>query len=91
MTAAVVAGALAVAAINALPGLLGGWRWYRGEPCRAFWVSLRVGQGAALLLAIGVGVLAAVGIYSSERLFYLYALLPLAVAFVAPRGPSAPA
>lgn len=83
MTAAVVAGALAVAAINALPGLLGSWRWYRGEPSRAFWVSLRVGQGAALLLAIGVGVLAAVGIYSSERLFYLYALLPLAIAFVA--------
>lgn len=83
MTAAVVAGALAVAAINALPGLLGSWRWYRGEPSRAFWISLRVGQGAALLLAIGVGVLAAVGIYSSERLFYLYALLPLAIAFIA--------
>ena len=44
---------------------------------------LRVGQGSALALAIAVGSLAAAGHYSSEHLFYLYALLPLAVAFVA--------
>jgi hypothetical protein len=44
---------------------------------------LRVGQGAALVFALAVGVLAAAGRYSSEHLFYLYALLPLAVAFVA--------
>jgi hypothetical protein len=79
----VVAGALALAAINALPALLGAWRWYREEPSRAFWVLLRVGQGSAVVFALGVGVLAAGGSYSSERLFYLYALLPLAIAFVA--------
>lgn len=88
MTQAVVAGALAVALLNALPALLGGWCWYRGEPperapARAFWVLLRIGQGAALVLAILAGSLAVAGHYSSERLFYLYALLPLAVAFVA--------
>jgi hypothetical protein len=87
VTAAVVAGSLAVAALNALPGLLGGWLWYRAEltehNARAFWVLLRVGQGSALTLAIAVGSLAAAGNYSSERLFYLYALLPLAVAFIA--------
>jgi hypothetical protein len=88
VTQVVVAGALAVAALNALPGLLGGWRWYRGEPtdqrsANAFWVLLRVGQGSAIVLALAVGVLAVAGEYSSERLFYLYALLPLAVAFVA--------
>ena len=49
----------------------------------AFWLLLRVGQGSALTLALAVGSLAAAGKYSSERLFYLYALLPLAVAFVA--------
>ena len=83
MNQAVVAGALAVAVLNALPGLLGGWRWYRGEASRAFWVLLRVGQGSAITLALAVGSLAVAGHYSSERLFYLYALLPLAVAFVA--------
>jgi hypothetical protein len=83
MTQAVVAGAIAVALLNALPALLGAWRWYRGEPSRAFWIMLRVGQGSALVLAILAGSLAAAGHYSSERLFYLYALLPLAVAFVA--------
>lgn len=83
MTQAVVAGALAVASLNALPALLGGWRWYRGETSAAFWILLRVGQGSALVLAILAGSLAVAGHYSSDHLFYLYALLPLAVAFVA--------
>ncbi|HYB22751.1 MAG TPA: hypothetical protein VED41_03070 [Solirubrobacteraceae bacterium] len=93
MTAAVVAGALALAAFNALSGLLGATIWYRagadaaGVPhargTRAFWLALRGGQGAALVYAVFVGALAAAHRYSSEHLFYLYALLPLAVAFVA--------
>jgi hypothetical protein len=83
LTKAVVAGALALAALNALPGLLGGWRWYRCEASRVFWLLLRVGQGSAVTFALAIGALAIAGSYSSERLFYLYALLPLAVAFVA--------
>lgn len=83
MNAAVVIAAIALAAVNAVPALIGSWRWYRCEPSRAFWIALRVGQGAALLLAVGVGALAVAGDYSQERLFYLYALIPLAVAFVA--------
>jgi hypothetical protein len=88
MTGAVVAGALAVAALNAISGLLGAWLWYRGGPVEqragnAFWVMLRVGQGSSLTLAVAVGSLAAAGKYSNVHLFYLYALLPLAVGFVA--------
>jgi hypothetical protein len=88
MTQAVTSGALAVAALNAVPGLAGGWLWYRDDTGSsgthaAFWVLLRIGQGAALLFALAVGALALAGYQSSDHLFYLYALLPLAVAFVA--------
>jgi hypothetical protein len=80
---AVVIGALAIAILNAIPAALGLWGWYRGRPSRAFWILLRVGQVGALAFAILIGVLAIAGDYSSDRLFYLYALLPLAIAFVA--------
>jgi hypothetical protein len=88
MTAAIVAGAIAVAVLNAASGLLGAWLWKRGGPTdrrltSAFWLLLRVGQGSALTLAVAVGSLAAAGKNASDQLFYLYALLPLAVAFVA--------
>jgi hypothetical protein len=83
MTEAVVIGAIALAVLNAVPMLLGAWRWYRHESSRGFWVALRVAQAAALVFALAVGVLAAAGHSSSEQLFYLYALLPLAVGFVA--------
>jgi hypothetical protein len=86
MTAAIVAGALAAAALNAIAAALGGWLWYVGEPnlrgARTFWLLLRVAQGSALTLALAVGSLAAAGNYPREHLFYLYALLPLAVAFI---------
>jgi hypothetical protein len=93
LTGAVVAGALAVATLNAVSGLLGAWLWYRAgragggrggsAPIKAFWMLLRAGQASALIFALAVGALAASGSYSSDRLFYLYALLPLAVGFVA--------
>jgi hypothetical protein len=86
VTEAVVAGALVVAALNAVAALYGAWRWYAGPThpaSRAFWILLRIGQGAALAFAILVGSLALAGKYSNDNLFYLYALLPLAVSFVA--------
>jgi len=91
MTQAVVAGAIAVATLNAIAGSIGAWSWFRpvsgveqqGRAAAAFWVALRVGQGSALMLAIAVGSLAAAGKRPDESLFYLYALLPLAVAFIA--------
>jgi hypothetical protein len=92
VTSAIVAGAIAVAALNALPAALGAWLWF-GEPvapgrpsvlaARAFWVLVRIGQGSALTFAIAVGSLAAAGKEPSESLFYVYALLPLAIALLA--------
>lgn len=83
MSGFAVWGAVAVAAANAVPAALGAWRWYRGESSRGFWIALRAGQAAALVYAVVVGVLVLAGHSAGEQLFYLYALLPLAVAFVA--------
>jgi hypothetical protein len=83
MTELLVWGAIVLAALNAVPAALGAWRWHRGENSRAFWVTLRIAQVGALLYAVVVGVLAAAGHSATEQLFYLYALLPLAVSFVA--------
>jgi len=87
MNEAVEAGCLAVAALNLVPGVLGLLAFYLGDTsgalARWFWVLLRVGQGSALALAIAVGSLAAAGHYPDEDLFYLYALLPLAIGFIA--------
>jgi hypothetical protein len=52
-------------------------------PSRAFWVLARLGQAAAIALAIVAGVIAAMGFEPADGLFWLYALLPVAVSFVA--------
>jgi hypothetical protein len=83
MTEAVVWGAVALATLNGVPGLLGAWRWHKCESSRGFWVLLRVAQVGAIAYAVAVGALAAAGHSSTDQLFYLYALLPLAIAFVA--------
>jgi hypothetical protein len=87
MNEAVVAAALVVAALNLIAGLLGLWVVYSQAASsglgRAFWTLLRVGQGSALTLAVAVASLAAAGKDAHEGLFYLYALLPLGVAFIA--------
>ncbi len=76
-------GALAVAAVNGQVGLFGALRWYRVAPSREFWMGLRAGQALALLYAVAVGVLVLGNHHPSSNLFYLYALLPIAIGFVA--------
>jgi hypothetical protein len=81
--ALVLGGAWLLAAANLLVGALGAWRWQRSQPSRLFWTLLRGAQGLALLYALLVGVLVIDGRSPHDNLFYLYALLPLPVSFVA--------
>jgi hypothetical protein len=75
--------ALVVAALNAVAGLFGAWRWWTVAPSRAFWVLARTGQAAAVALAVVAGVGAVTGFEPADGLFWLYALLPVVVGFVA--------
>jgi hypothetical protein len=75
--------ALAVAALNAIAAAFGAWRWWTVSPSRAFWVLARTGQAAAIGLAALAGVLALLGFDPADGLYWLYALVPIVVAFVA--------
>ena len=75
--------ALVVATLNVVAALYGAWCWWSVRPSRAFWVLVRVGQAAAVGLAVVAGIGAVTGFAPADSLFWLYALLPLAVGFVA--------
>jgi hypothetical protein len=75
--------ALVVAAVNGAAATLGAWRWWTVEPSPAFWALCRSGQALGVVQALCAGVLAALGFSPSDGLFWLYALLPVAVSFVA--------
>jgi hypothetical protein len=75
--------AVLVAVVNAAAGLLGAYRWYTVEPSRAFWALARAGQATVILQALVAGVLAALGFTPSSGLYWLYAVLGVAVSFVA--------
>ncbi|MBA2636863.1 MAG: hypothetical protein H0U79_01350, partial [Solirubrobacterales bacterium] len=75
--------ALVAAAINGLAAALGALRWWQVESSRAFWVLARAGQAASGVLAVAAGVLAVTGFDPIDGLFWLYALLPALVGFMA--------
>lgn len=83
MSSAVVPLALVVAALNAAAAAIGALRWWQVRPSTTFWRLLRTGQVLAVLFAAFAGVIALTGHRPHDGLFWLYALLPLAVAFVA--------
>lgn len=83
MTDVAHAFALLVAISNGIAGLVSAFLWWRVEPHPYAWVLIRVGQAAAVAQAVVAGVLAAMGLDPADSLYWLYALLPVAVGFVA--------
>jgi hypothetical protein len=75
--------ALLVAISNGIAGIVSAWLWWRVEPHSFTWPLIRTGQAAAVAQAIAAGVLAVNGLHPADDLYWLYALLPVAVGFVA--------
>jgi hypothetical protein len=83
MADAAAAAALVTAVLNAVAAMWGAWRWWTVEPSPTFWVLARLGQAAVIGLALISGVFAATGWQPADGLYWVYALVPVAVAFVA--------
>jgi hypothetical protein len=72
-----------VIAISALAAAaVGAWRWWTVAPSRTFWVLCRTAQVLAVAQAVLAGVLFLAGFEPSDGLYWLYAVLPVAVSFV---------
>jgi hypothetical protein len=83
MTHVAQAAALVAALVSLAAGVLGAWHWWRVRPSSAFWVTCRLSQALLVVQALVAGVLAALGFDPADSLYWLYALLPVAVSFVA--------
>ena len=83
MTHVAQAAAVVAALASLAAGVVGAWRWWRVEPSPAFWVLCRLSQALLVVQAVVAGVLAAAGFDPADSLYWLYALLPVAVSFVA--------
>ena len=76
-------GAFAVLALNGAAGAFAGLRWWQVQPSAAVWPLLRAGQAVAGLQAVVAGGLYVAGYRPADELYWLYALLPVAIGFVA--------
>jgi hypothetical protein len=78
-----VIGALATLAVNGAAAAFAGLRWWQVRPSGAVWPLLRAGQALAGLQALLAGVLFVAGFAPRDGLYWLYALLPVAVGVIA--------
>ncbi|MEA2190970.1 MAG: hypothetical protein QOI73_1091 [Solirubrobacteraceae bacterium] len=81
-TIAVIA-ALTTLAVNGTAAAYAGLRWWQVRPDDRVWPFLRAGQLVAGLQAVLAGVLLAVGFEPADGLYWLYALLPVAIGVIA--------
>jgi hypothetical protein len=75
--------ALVLAVTNLAVGASGAWLWWQVEPAVRWWPALRGAQVLAGLFAVAAGVLYVAGFDPDDGLFWLYAVLPVAVNFFA--------
>lgn len=75
--------ALVVAAVNGLAAAVGAVLYLRASDGRRFWPLLRAGQATAIAQAVLAGVAAALGDRPDSNLYWLYAVLPVAISLIA--------
>jgi hypothetical protein len=83
VTGAALVAAWATALVNCAAALLGALAWWQVRESRIFWALVRAGQAVAVGQAVVAGVLAALSFDPDDGLYWLYALLPVAVGFFA--------
>ena len=74
---------MTLAVSSALAAAVGAWAWWYLKSPKAFWWLVRLSQAAAVLLAVAAGVAAIAGHRPEDGLFWVYALTPVVVSFVA--------
>lgn len=74
---------LATALATGVSGAIAVLMWWRGDPRPWVWALLRGGQLVAVAAAAVAGVRYFAGPQPDDQLYYLYAVLPVAIAFVA--------
>ncbi len=83
MTGVALVAAWATAVVSGLAALVGAVAWWRVRQSRPFWLLVRAAQVVAIGQAIAAGVLAVLSFDPADNLYWLYALLPVAVGFFA--------
>lgn len=75
--------ALALAVTSAVAALVGAWYWWQVQASRTFWIIARIAQAEAVALAAVAGVAVAFGHTPDSGLFWVYALVPVVISFLA--------
>lgn len=75
--------AAVLAGLSLTATAIGAWAWWQVRQARQFWVALRAAQGLVVALAVLAGAAFALGHRPDDGLFWVYALVPVFVSFVA--------
>jgi hypothetical protein len=74
---------LLVAVVALAAGTWGTWLWWHFDANDRYWIAIRAGQLGALALALLAGAVWIAGDRPDSWLFWLYALLPVAISLIA--------